>query len=569
MSILEYTQVLTYYHATGSATAAQVASITEAISTMTISATSLMKSCFMVRYQKDEDFVGREDIMKEIEQRFQLKNRVAMTGIGGVGYGNLLCVLLNQFLTHFVNLISRKSRIAIEYCYKYRESHSDAHVFWVHCSNKTRFEAAYQEIARTLKLPGHDDPQTNSPQLLSDWLSNEENGSWLMVLDNADDTGIWTGLGRQGPESLPLVTFIPRGSHGSVLITTRDSELGKNLTNSKQKPINVLALRPEDAEALLRSKLSDDEELVQEDANEMIKTLDYLPIAITQAAAFLDQNDMTVAHYLQLFRAGKAHTEDILNKGTYDSGRDHEIQTSVFQTWKLTFDQISSQAQIAADILSLMAMFNRQSLSATLVHNDEIREFDFRVAIQKLKAYSLITEESDGEHFSMHGLVQLSIQRYVEYKNGLLKWQENALTALHRICPPDNYFLDWTSVEALNPHIQVILGYRFSTAKSHVKIATIRGILGSYVRFQGQYSVAFEHHSESLRLRNQYLSPQHPDTLTSMDCLAMCLTVQCKYDEAHDMYRRVLELRKEVLGPEHPDTLKSMNGLGNVLRCQR
>jgi hypothetical protein len=44
------------------------------------------KPYFMVRYQTDEDFIGREEIVEEIRRRFGRKNRVAIAGIGGVGY---------------------------------------------------------------------------------------------------------------------------------------------------------------------------------------------------------------------------------------------------------------------------------------------------------------------------------------------------------------------------------------------------------------------------------------------------------------------------------------------------
>lgn len=44
------------------------------------------KPCFTVRYQTDEDFIGRDNIMDEIGQRFKTKNRVAIAGIGGIGY---------------------------------------------------------------------------------------------------------------------------------------------------------------------------------------------------------------------------------------------------------------------------------------------------------------------------------------------------------------------------------------------------------------------------------------------------------------------------------------------------
>lgn len=85
-SILKYVQVLTLHHATEGATSAQVASLMDAISTMTISPVPSRKPCVLVRYPLDDGFIGREDIMEGIRQRFQVKNRVAINGIGGVGY---------------------------------------------------------------------------------------------------------------------------------------------------------------------------------------------------------------------------------------------------------------------------------------------------------------------------------------------------------------------------------------------------------------------------------------------------------------------------------------------------
>lgn len=43
------------------------------------------KPCILVPFDRDQDFIGREDIIDQIEQRFESQSRVALTGIGGVG----------------------------------------------------------------------------------------------------------------------------------------------------------------------------------------------------------------------------------------------------------------------------------------------------------------------------------------------------------------------------------------------------------------------------------------------------------------------------------------------------
>jgi hypothetical protein len=58
---------------------------------------------------------------------------------------------------------------------------------WVHCGSVARFDQGYQEIARKVKLLGTQGPETDVVKAVFDWLSDEDKGSWLLVLDNAND----------------------------------------------------------------------------------------------------------------------------------------------------------------------------------------------------------------------------------------------------------------------------------------------------------------------------------------------------------------------------------------------
>ena len=62
------------------------------------------------------------------------------------------------------------------------------------------------------------------------------------------------------------------------------------------------------------------------------------------------------------------------------------------------------------------------------------------------------------------------------------------------------------------------------------------------------------------------LGEKHPDTLTSMNNLALVLSRQRKYEETKRIHREALVLTETVLtetvlGKEHPSTLTSMNNL--------
>ena len=130
-----------------------------------------------------------------------------------------------------------------------------------------------------------------------------------MILDSADDHDLWLGSTARtssSGKSLPLIDYLPRCDHGGILITARDSQLGYRLTESKQNSIQIMRFEPDEARILLVAKLSEDRGLSREDADELTSALEYLPLAITQAAAYLRQIDISASEYLELFQKGRS-----------------------------------------------------------------------------------------------------------------------------------------------------------------------------------------------------------------------------------------------------------------------
>lgn len=78
------------------------------------------------------------------------------------------------------------SQVAIEYCYRYKESNPDAHVLWVYGGDIARFYQGYKRIAQLLELPGWDDPEDSILELVSSWLLCTT-GSYLLLVENADN----------------------------------------------------------------------------------------------------------------------------------------------------------------------------------------------------------------------------------------------------------------------------------------------------------------------------------------------------------------------------------------------
>ena len=214
---------------------------------------------------------------------------------------------------------------------------------WIHA----RFDEAYKEIARKARLPGWQDPKVNTLQLVFEWLSGDSIDRWLLVLDNADDEGVFfsteSNLSSEKMErKKTIASYIPRSSNGLVMITTRDRRIGGRLAD-RAKPITVLPLTMQAAEQLLRSRTWGDDISDEADSKNLLHALGYLPLAITQAAAFISENSVTVSEYLEVLLASDRDIKDLLSEKLEDSRRDSDTPNSVIRTWKLSFDQIRKQ----------------------------------------------------------------------------------------------------------------------------------------------------------------------------------------------------------------------------------
>src|SRR5690348_6747635 len=98
-------------------------------------------------------------------------------------------------------------------------------VFWVYAGNKARLETSFDDIAEQAKIRGRKDPQADVFKLVHDWLRDERNGRWLLVLDNADDTAVVeTVAAKHGTNNTlkqRLADYLPPSKHGAVLVTSR------------------------------------------------------------------------------------------------------------------------------------------------------------------------------------------------------------------------------------------------------------------------------------------------------------------------------------------------------------
>lgn len=418
-----------------------------------------------------------------------------------------------------------------------------------------------------MNLPGWDGLDQNTFETVHDWLSDEDSGPWLMVLDSADDIDMFFPKAPKNAGEKPptqLARYIPQSPDGTLLVTTRDKRVAGRLTD-RQKPIDVPPMHNTEAQQLLRSKLPEDMLIDSAEASELVDALGNLPLAISQAAAFITENSMEVGEYLAALNSDVSQMQDLLSEDLGDHRRHPDSESAILSTWKMSFNQITKQKSRAADILSLMAVLERNAIPKSILTGVEERAMDFASALGVLQAFSLIVAEKDGK-FALHRLVQLSTQKWLELQGTLTKWQETALDVIYSHFPLGEYE-NWKQCEALSTHAQVVVSYSYDSDECLIKRANVLHNLARFDDQQSRYTRAEARYEEVIALRRRLLGSKSLDTLQSICFYGLTLYREAKYPESEDLLREALAGTEGILGPTHPDVIMNVGHLAEAVRA--
>ena len=457
---------------------------------------------------------------------------------------------------------ARKSQLAIRYAQTIRERSPDTWIFWVHGGTAERFEQGYRDIADAVHLPGRNDPNANILQLVHRWLRNEENGRWLMILDNVDDMAVFYSTQPQ------LATLLPQSSNGSIVITSRSLDVAQRLTGNFHSCFEILVMSHNQACQLLQQKLGSYDETY---AGELARALDYMPLALTQAAAFINRRAprMTMFKYLREFHENENKKGSLLNIDSGDLRRDPSATNSIVTTWQITFQQIQRERASAADLLSLISFFNPQSIPEWAlqesVYTREAARSSFDEDVVVLRGYSLVKMTEDGRAFEMHPLVQYCTQTWLAAMSTSEDWRREFLRAMSRLYPSGEYE-NWGDCGELEPHIAAIVQERRPEEDGDAEWWAILLHNAAWYRFRrGRYTEAESMLRRAFETILALYGPEDHDTLASMQSLALVCTELGKIDEAEPLMRQNLETSERLLGEEHPHTLRSMHSYAGVL----
>ncbi|KAG8530287.1 uncharacterized protein KY384_004789 [Bacidia gigantensis] len=507
-SLRDYIQNLTLYQTVQTANS-QMASFRENTKSDPI---------FMVPFERDSKYVDRSDITAQLDAKLRSNRRAGLAGLGGVGY---------------------------------RERDPEAHIFWIHASEAARVDQSYKHIAKKLNLPGWDDLSLNTFELVSEWLNTH--GRWLLVLDNADDLDLFFGPPAFSDQHKQMHQYLPRCEESSTIITSRDTKVAYRLSD-REDPIVVENMTVEDAETLLRSRLSQDNlhPRYANDLRQLLDILDRMPLAVTQAAAFVTENNIEVSEYIDILRVNQAEVEDLLCEDLGDHRRYSEAPSSVLETLKPSFDQIVKQKPLAAELLSFIAFLDRNSIPKSLLKREGVRTLDFVSALGTLQNFSLISTRRGGKSIDVHRLVQISIQRWLRGERET--WQNETVRALSERLPVGSYE-NWDECEVLSPHAQTVLSYSIEGEEAALRRAKILHNLATLDEQQSRYGSAEKRLREAVNVRKAVLGIANSDTIRSMSSLGEVLFREAQYTEAASVLGIAIEESSKLFGPEAEETL--------------
>ncbi|KAK5077425.1 hypothetical protein LTR70_010265 [Exophiala xenobiotica] len=270
----------------------------------------------IIPFSRNLQFVGRESQLTELEAKLfgdKQYTTIAITGAGGTG----------------------KSQLALELAYRTKRKNPSCSVFWIDASDIDSLHQAYSSIAQKLDVPGWDDEKADIKQLVKLYLRKSAR-QWLLIFDNADNENLGS-TGLSTPRSANLIDYLPQSKLGSIIFTTTNGDIAK--TVATQNIIELQEMTPDSAQMMLENHITSS--VLTSEKQEMkllLGELSYLPLAIVQAAAYINIKNITLKDYrLQIVQQKKEaldHFADCLVVG--------ELTTSDTKTWKMKFVQLAT-----------------------------------------------------------------------------------------------------------------------------------------------------------------------------------------------------------------------------------
>jgi tetratricopeptide (TPR) repeat protein len=456
---------------------------------------------------------------------------VVLSGMGGVG----------------------KTQIAARLAARAWETGVDV-VAWVPARSTAEIVNTYGEILRAVtsepRRADHGSPLRDATQLLQ-WLATTER-RWLIVLDGLNDPADLRGL------------WPPSTTSGQTVVTTRRREAALRRADHHFCEVDVFS----HAEALsyVRGKLADYQPL-QAGSDQLVTSLEYLPLAISQAVAFLLDQQLTCGEYLGLLANRRQTLRDLAPDVLPD---DHVHPVAM--TWSLSInlaDRLTPKG-LARPLLELASLLDSAGIPYALFSTEAILNYlagladgeidvhEVHRALHCLHNLNLATVDryQPDRGVQLHGLVQRAVHESPATAASLTDAAWAAADALHSMWPKIEMPGDGSAALRSNAEIlYAVVGNTLLEPMVHPVLLR----LGASIGETGLITDAIGYFMQLHHASHEQLGADHPDTLITRIELAKWRGRFGDGATAVEELNRILADQLRVRGPDHPDTL--------TLRC--
>ncbi|GKZ23954.1 hypothetical protein AbraCBS73388_010562 [Aspergillus brasiliensis] len=390
---------------------------------------------FIVPFGRNRHFVGHHDELSKLEQLCSTAKRparLAITGLGGIG----------------------KTQIALELAYRMHDNDPECSIFWVPCTSHAAIQKACMTIAQTIGIQDAD-PADVQQQVI--FYLSQTNNKWLLILDSADDMEMW--MNDSGTAS-PLKNLLPSNPHGRIIFTTRNRKLAVKLASR-----DVIHARELDQEAgveILQKSLIQQYPIQDRPAAAyLVNQLACLPLAITQAAAYMNENGIEVYDYLLLLGEPEENVVELLSEDFQADGRYEDSVNPIALTWLGSVRRIEKIDPLAAEYLSLLACLDQSSIPESFFPRPASRK-KMVDALGLLSAYSFIAIRPGTRSLTLHRLVHLAVRHWLRSEGRLSLYIHKAAERLNEVLSNDR--INERHRKQCVPHAEFLLRDIYVTA---------------------------------------------------------------------------------------------------------
>ncbi|KAG9127329.1 hypothetical protein FRC07_014813 [Ceratobasidium sp. 392] len=464
-----------------------------------------------------------------------------------------------------------KTQLALQAVERTREHWSD--VVYVDATSPETLTTTLRLFATARKLGGtHEDALR--------WLGSHT-APWLLVFDNADDV------------SLGLQRYFPKGSHGSILITTRSREVVP-LARGPNSDCNVSSMEPDESLQLLLTVVRIDYETLSDEekdaAKGLVQDLGHLALAVVQTGAYIRRRSCSFRQYQALY---KEQPQRMLRRQSMIPVELNDYEKTVYVAWAMSYDLLSERAK---EMLWLMAYLQR----------DRITQEIFRRAAARINSFQPLVPLSDIDDQALPD-VQIYLSNFLD-SNGawdmdsflttMAEITSNSLVLFDRVNGAYELHLlvqEW--IRTTIPHSaelalarstllltlsinrkRGIEDYAFRRSlELHVNSVTQRqaqvnadsaACFGLVFYETGRYEKAMGLQLQVVERATEELGNNHPRTRLAMAYLVITYLDQGLYRQAEAMQLQVVDGYKQALGDKHPNTLAAMDNLSSTYAKQ-